>query len=78
MSSLPDYVQFKPFPGIPLKDIFFAAGDDLLDLLDRLLDSNPNGRVNATQVTLAASSQGSYKPLNSLKMLEFESQTSRA
>ncbi|EDO33152.1 predicted protein [Nematostella vectensis] len=49
MTSLPDYVEFKPFPGIPLKDIFSAAGDDMLDLLDRLLDCNPNGRVNATQ-----------------------------
>ncbi|XP_020904836.1 cyclin-dependent kinase 7 [Exaiptasia diaphana] len=49
VSTLPDYVQFKSFPGIPLKDIFTAAGDDLLDLLDRLLDCNPEGRVNATQ-----------------------------
>ena len=50
MTSLPDYVEFKKFPGIPLKDIFSAAGDDLLDMLDRLLDCNPSGRVNATQV----------------------------
>lgn len=44
-------MEFKPFPGIPLKDIFSAAGDDLLDLLGRLLDCNPAGRVNATQVS---------------------------
>ena len=44
-------MEFKPFPGIPLKDIFSAAGDDLLDLLGRLLDCNPGGRVNATQVS---------------------------
>lgn len=50
VTSLPDYVEFKKFPGIPLKDIFSAAGDDLLDMLDRLLDCNPAGRVNATQV----------------------------
>ena len=50
MTSLPDYVEFRKFPGIPLKDIFSAAGDDLLDMLDRLLDCNPSGRVNATQV----------------------------
>ncbi|CAH3138825.1 unnamed protein product, partial [Pocillopora meandrina] len=49
VTSLPDYVEFKKFPGIPLKDIFSAAGDDLLDMLDRLLDCNPAGRVNATQ-----------------------------
>lgn len=50
MTSLPDYVEFRKFPGIPLKDIFSAAGDDLLDMLDRLLDCDPSGRVNATQV----------------------------
>lgn len=49
---MPDYVEFRKFPGIPLKDIFSAAGDDLLDMLDRLLDCNPSGRVNATQVQL--------------------------
>ncbi|KAJ7380236.1 Cyclin-Dependent Kinase 7 [Desmophyllum pertusum] len=49
VTSLPDYVEFKKFPGIALKDIFSAAGDDLLDMLDRLLDCNPPGRVNATQ-----------------------------
>jgi len=52
VTSLPDYVEFRKFPGIPLKDIFSAAGDDLLDMLDRLLDCNPSGRVNATQVQL--------------------------
>lgn len=52
MKSLPDYVEFKSFPGTPLKDIFSAAGDDLLDLLARLLDCNPNGRVSSTQVNL--------------------------
>ena len=50
MKALPDYVEFKSFPGTPLKDIFSAAGDDLLDLLARLLDCNPNGRVSASQV----------------------------
>ncbi|XP_074633616.1 cyclin-dependent kinase 7-like isoform X1 [Acropora palmata] len=49
VSSLPDFVEFKKFPGIPLKDIFSAAGDDLLDLLDRFLDCNPPGRVTASQ-----------------------------
>lgn len=49
MKSLPDYVEFKPFPGTPLKDIFSAAGDDLLDLLARLFDCNPNCRVTSSQ-----------------------------
>ena len=46
-------MEFKKFAAIPLNDIFSAAGDDLLDLLDRLLDCNPPGRVNASQVYLA-------------------------
>lgn len=50
MKTLPDYVEFKSFPGTSLKDIFSAAGDDLLDLLSRLLDCNPNGRVSSSQV----------------------------
>ncbi|XP_046855952.1 cyclin-dependent kinase 7-like isoform X2 [Xenia sp. Carnegie-2017] len=49
LKSLPDYVEFKEFPGTPLKDIFSAASDDLLDLLARLLDCNPNGRVASSQ-----------------------------
>lgn len=39
--SLPDYIQFKPFPGTPLKMIFIAASDDLLDVLSALLSLNP-------------------------------------
>ena len=71
VTSLPDYIEFKKFPGIPLNDIFSAAGDDLLDLLGSLLDCNPVGRVNATQVCI--NSQGSY---SSLKVLEFDNTTS--
>ena len=71
VTSLPDYIEFKKFPGIPLNDIFSAAGDDLLDLLGSLLDCNPVGRVNATQVCI--NNQGSY---SSLKVLEFDNTTS--
>ncbi|EMP36537.1 Cyclin-dependent kinase 7 [Chelonia mydas] len=49
MSSLPDYVTFKSFPGMPLQHIFSAAGDDLLDLLQGLFIFNPCTRVTATQ-----------------------------
>ena len=65
--SLPDYVEFKKFPGIPLKDIFSAAGDDLLDLIDRLLDCNPAGRVNASQVGVA-----SHRPMSETKLLHYK------
>lgn len=47
--QLPDFIQFKPFPAVPLKDIFTAAGDDLLDLLTSLLNVNPQERCNCSQ-----------------------------
>ena len=49
MTKLPDFIQFKPFPAIPLKDIFTAAGDDLLDLLASLLNINPLERCTCDQ-----------------------------
>ncbi|XP_037229353.1 cyclin-dependent kinase 7 isoform X3 [Falco biarmicus] len=49
MTSLPDYVTFKSFPGMPLQHIFSAAGDDLLSLLQGLFTFNPCTRVTATQ-----------------------------
>ncbi|XP_075711005.1 cyclin-dependent kinase 7 isoform X1 [Rhinoderma darwinii] len=49
MSSLPDYVTFKIFPGTPLHLIFSAAGDDLLELLQGLFTYNPCSRCTASQ-----------------------------
>uniref|UniRef100_A0A5F9DBW9 Cyclin-dependent kinase 7 n=1 Tax=Oryctolagus cuniculus TaxID=9986 RepID=A0A5F9DBW9_RABIT len=49
MCSLPDYVTFKSFPGIPLQHIFIAAGDDLLELIQGLFLFNPCTRITATQ-----------------------------
>merc|ERR550532_3721930 len=45
--SLPDYIQFKPNPGTPLRDIFTAAGDDLLDILRQMVTLCPTRRINA-------------------------------
>ncbi|KAJ8673480.1 hypothetical protein QAD02_004742 [Eretmocerus hayati] len=49
LTQLPDFIQFKPFPAVPLKDIFTAAGDDLLDLLATLLNVNPLERCSCDQ-----------------------------
>ncbi|OAD54226.1 Cyclin-dependent kinase 7 [Eufriesea mexicana] len=49
MTELPDFIQFKPFPGMPLKHIFTAAGDDLLDLIASLLNVNPLERCTCDQ-----------------------------
>ena len=48
LTSLPDYIQFKQNPGTPLADIFTAAGDDLLDLLGKLLTLHPPKRIDST------------------------------
>ncbi|KAG7197981.1 hypothetical protein KM043_016210 [Ampulex compressa] len=49
MTELPDFIQFKPFPGTPLKHIFTAAGDDLLDLIASFLNVNPLERCTCDQ-----------------------------
>ena len=48
ISALPDFIQFKQQPGTPLRDIFTAAGDDLLDLMGSLLMLCPLKRCDAT------------------------------
>lgn len=49
LKSLSDYVEFKPFASVPLKNIFTAAADDLLDLVAGLLILNPLKRLDCTQ-----------------------------
>ena len=50
MKALPDYIEFKKFDRIPFKDIFTAATDDLMVLIESMLDVNPSKRCTATQV----------------------------
>lgn len=47
---LPDYVIFKPNIGISLKNVFPAADDDLLNLLQKCLTYEPLKRCNCSQV----------------------------
>uniref|UniRef100_A0A1E1XBG8 Cyclin-dependent kinase 7 n=1 Tax=Amblyomma aureolatum TaxID=187763 RepID=A0A1E1XBG8_9ACAR len=49
MPALPDYVQFRSFPGTPFRHIFTAAGDDLLDVIGRMLAINPLSRCTCTE-----------------------------
>ncbi|CAD6211765.1 GSCOCG00003820001-RA-CDS [Cotesia congregata] len=49
MTELTDFIQFKPFIGIPFSDIFTAVGADLLDLISSLLRINPSERCTCSQ-----------------------------
>ncbi|XP_076443243.1 cyclin-dependent kinase 7-like [Babylonia areolata] len=49
MVHLPDYIKFKVYPKIPFKEIFIAASDDLLDLVECLLAMDPLHRCTATE-----------------------------
>ncbi|KAI5651620.1 protein kinase domain-containing protein [Phthorimaea operculella] len=49
MKTLTDYVQFKQFPAQPLRHIFSAASDDLIQLLESLLTLFPPRRCDCTQ-----------------------------
>ncbi|XP_021936620.1 cyclin-dependent kinase 7 isoform X1 [Zootermopsis nevadensis] len=72
VKELPDFIQFKTFPGTPLRHIFTAAGDDLLDLLAHLLSISPLDRCNCHEALQApyfsnkpAPTQGSQLPIPS-------------
>ncbi|XP_059621424.1 cyclin-dependent kinase 7 [Phlebotomus argentipes] len=49
VNTLPDFMQFKPMPGTPLRHIFTAAADDLLDLAEKLLALCPANRCTCTE-----------------------------
>lgn len=46
---LPDYMQFKSFPGTPFHHIFTAAPNDLLQLIEKLLALSPSNRCTCTE-----------------------------
>lgn len=50
VSSLPDYIKFKPMPGVPFQHIFTAASDDMLRVIDRMLALDPNNRLDCNQL----------------------------
>ncbi|XP_022324874.1 cyclin-dependent kinase 7-like [Crassostrea virginica] len=49
IKALPDFIEFKSFPGTPLKEIFIAASDDLLQVLAEMLKMDPLQRCTSSQ-----------------------------
>eukprot|EP01102_Stenamoeba_stenopodia_P020965 TRINITY_DN8337_c0_g1_i1.p1 TRINITY_DN8337_c0_g1~~TRINITY_DN8337_c0_g1_i1.p1 ORF type:complete len:328 (-),score=57.30 TRINITY_DN8337_c0_g1_i1:103-1086(-) len=49
MSTLPDFIEFKPCIATPLSMLFTAATPDTLDLLAQMLKFDPNTRCTATE-----------------------------
>ncbi|ORE09826.1 Pkinase-domain-containing protein [Rhizopus microsporus var. microsporus] len=49
MTALPDYIPFKVFPKVPLRQYFTAAGVDALSLLEQMLVFDPNKRWTAEE-----------------------------
>lgn len=62
VTRLPDFVNFKAMPGIPFKDIFSAAADDLLELLTWCLRLDPSKRCSAPQALQSAFFSNSPPP----------------
>ena len=50
IKTLPDYVEFKPQYPKPLKIMFSAATNDVLNVLDSMLQLNPNKRCTCKEV----------------------------
>lgn len=50
VSSLPDFITFKPMPGTPLQHIFTAADDDLIHVMQSMLALDPNNRLDCDQL----------------------------
>jgi hypothetical protein len=52
VNTLPDYVDFKPQYPKPLKIFFSAASADVLNVLDSMLQLNPNKRCTCREVRI--------------------------
>jgi len=71
--SLQHYVSFRPEPGIPLKDIFTAAGDDLMEVLGSMLALCPSKRCTATSALKMAYFSNKPAPTNPMNLPRPES-----
>ncbi|CAO3611471.1 unnamed protein product [Cunninghamella blakesleeana] len=49
LTTLPDYIQFKHFPKVPLHQYLTAASDDAISLLEKMIVFDPNQRWTAEE-----------------------------
>ena len=52
IAQLPDYVIMREFEGMPLNQIFTAASDNTIRLIEGLLKCNPLNRLTAQQALM--------------------------
>ena len=62
VTKLPDFVKYNEMPGIPFEEIFTAASDDLIHLLNWCLNIDPSKRCTATQALKSAYFSNSPAP----------------
>lgn len=62
VSKLPDYIQYKEMPSIPFADIFTAASDSFIQLLQWCLTLDPLKRCTAMQALKSAYFKDSPAP----------------
>jgi cyclin-dependent kinase 7 len=52
MKKLPDYVSYRSFARTPLRQLFSAASDDALDLLEKMIIFDPAKRISSQQAII--------------------------
>lgn len=68
VSKLPDYIKYTEMPLIPLGDIFTAAGDDFIELLNQCLVLDPTKRWIASQALQSAYFSNNPTPTSGLQL----------
>lgn len=70
VETLPGYVEFnKTFEPKRPQSVFPNVPDDVLDLLYRMLDYNPQTRITAQEVSISSDFERRHCPILSLQMI---------
>ena len=66
--KLPGYFDFKKYPKTPLKQLFTAASNDTLDLLEKMFMYDPQKRITAYQSLMHPYFKSNPLPADPAKM----------